>query len=185
MASLHLNGIRSTQCPVLPSGYWEPFWYAAYTSANREKRVAEQLARRSVEHFLPLYETVRQWKDRRVQMQIPLFSGYVFVRLALRDRLQVLQVPGVANLVGFSGKPTALPQEEIDALRTSLANGVRAEPHPYLTVGRRARVKAGPLAGMEGILVRKKNQDRFVLSLDLIQRSVAVEVDGLGLESLG
>lgn len=158
-------------------------WYAAYTNAHHEKRVAEQLARRSVEHFLPLYETVRRWKDRRVRLQLPLFPGYVFVRLALRDRLQVLQVPGVANLVGFSGTPTALPLEEIDTLRSSLRDGVRAEPHPYLTVGRRVRVKAGPLAGMEGILVRKKNQDRLVISLDLILRSVAVEVSALELDA--
>jgi transcription antitermination factor NusG len=106
------------------------------------------------------------------------------VRLALRDRLQVLQVPGVAKLVGFSGTPTALPQEEIDALRTSLLNGVRAEPHPYLTVGRHVRINSGPLAGMEGILIRKKNQDRLVISLDLILKSVAVEVSALELESM-
>src|SRR4029077_3812170 len=157
MAILMINGTSSTHYLGLPSSFRDPFWYAAYTSANHEKRVAEQLARRSVEHFLPLYETVRRWKDRRKQLQLPLFPGYVLVRLALRDRLQVLQVPGVANLVGFSGTPTALPQEEIDALRASLASGARAEPHPYLTVGRRVRIKSGPLAGMEGILVRKKN----------------------------
>jgi len=106
-----------------------------------------------------------------------LFPGYVFARLALRDRLQVLQVPGVARLVGFGGQPTALADEEMDALRQGLGGGLRAEPHPYLKVGRRARVKAGPLQGMEGILVKKKNQLRFVISLDLIMRSVAVELD--------
>src|SRR5713226_5030593 len=95
----------------------EARWYAAYTRANHEKRVALQLRQRSVEHFLPLYESVRRWKDRRVILQMPLFPGYVFVRLALRDRLQVLQVPGVARLVGCSGLPTALPEEEIEALR--------------------------------------------------------------------
>jgi transcription antitermination factor NusG len=163
----------------------EPQWYAAYTSANHEKRVAVQLGQRSVEHFLPLYDSVRQWKDRRVQLQLPLFPGYVFVHLALRDRMQVLQIPGVAKLVSFNGTPAALPREEIEALRTSLADGVRAEPHPYLRVGRRARVKAGPLKGMQGVLVRRKNRSRFVVSLDLIMRSVAVEVEALELEPYG
>lgn len=185
MAGLRINAANSAHLLDLPSGCWEPLWYAAYTSANHEKRVAQQLAQRSVEHFLPLYRVVRRWKDRRVHQQRPLFPGYVFVRLALHDRLQVLQVPGVAKLVGFSGSPAALPQDEIEALRASLLNRVRAEPHPYLTVGRRVRVKSGSLAGMEGILVRKKNRDRLVISLDLIMRSVAVEVDGLGLEPLG
>ena len=160
----------------------DPLWYAAYTSANHEKRVAEQLGVRSVEHFVPLYESVRRWKDRKVRLQLPLFPGYVFVRLALRDRLRALQVPGVARLVGFNGLPCALPDSEIEALKAGLAGGVRAEPHPYLTVGRRVRVKAGPLAGMEGVLARKKNGARFVISLDLIMRSVAVVVDALELE---
>ncbi len=170
--------------PELPAAYVEPRWYAAYTSANHEKRVAEQLAQRSVEHLLPLYQTVRRWKDRRVCLQLPLFPGYVFVRLALRDRLQVLQVRGVAKLVGFNGTPTALLQEEIDALRTSLASGVRAQPHPYLTMGRRVRVKAGPLAGVEGILVKRKNRARFVVSVELIQRAMAVEIDEGDLEAV-
>ena len=162
-----------------------PLWYAAYTCANHEKHVAEQLGIRSVEHFVPLYESVRRWKDRKVRLQLPLFPGYVFVRLALSDRLRVLQVPGVARLVGFNGLPCALPDSEIEALKAGLASGVRAEPHPFLTVGRRARVKAGPLAGMEGVLVRKKNGARFVISLDLIMRSVAVDVDALELEPCG
>ena len=162
-----------------------PLWYAAYTSANHEKRVAEQLGVRSVEHFLPLYGSVRRWKDRKVRLQLPLFPGYVFVRLALCDRLRVLQVPGVARLVGFNGLPCPLPDSEIETLRVGLASGIRAEPHSYLTVGRRVRVKAGPLVGMQGVLARKKNGDRFVISLDLIMRSVAVDVDALQLEPCG
>jgi transcription antitermination factor NusG len=168
----------------LPSEYLKPLWYAAYTSANHEKTVAVQLDQRSVEHFLPLYDSVRRWKDRRMKLQLPLFPGYVFVRLALRDRLQVLQVPGVARLVGFDGTPAALPREEIEALRTSLSSAVRAEPHPYLTVGRKMRVKTGPLVGLEGILVRKRNGTRFVISIDLIMRSMAVEIDASELEPI-
>jgi len=161
----------------MSSSFWEPAWYAAYTSANHEKRVAEQLAVRSVEHFLPRYASVRRWKDRRVRLELPLFPGYVFVRLALRDRLQVLKIPGVAKLVGFNGTPTALPEEEITALRASLASGVRAEPHPYLTAWRRVRINAGPLTGIEGILLRRKGNVQVVLSVDLLQRSISIGMD--------
>ena len=161
----------------LPAECLERCWYAAYTSANHERRVAMQLGQRSVEHFLPLYESVRRWKDRRMKLQLPLFPGYVFVRLALRDRLQVLQVPGVARLVGFHGGPAALPDEQIEALQNGLGNSLAVEPHPYLTAGRRVRVLRGPLAGLEGAVVRRKKRVRFVISVELIRRAVAVEVD--------
>jgi transcription antitermination factor NusG len=170
--------------PQPPAEIPGPHWYAAYTMANHEKHVTAQFAERSVEHFLPLYESVRGWKDRRVKLQLPLFPGYVFVRLALRDRLQVLQVPSVVRLVGFHGHPAVLPDKEIEALRISVAMQLRAEPHPYLTVGRRVRIKSGPLAGVEGILIRKKNAVRVVLSLDFILRSAAVEVDASDIERI-
>jgi transcription antitermination factor NusG len=161
-----------------------PRWFVAYTSANHEKRVTEQLMQRSVDHFLPLYESVRRWKDRRMKLQLPLFPGYVFVRLALCDRLNVLQVPGVARFVGFNGQPSVLPDEEIEALRVSLNSNLCAEPHPYLTLGRRVRIKRGPLQGMEGILVRKKNTLRLVLSIDLIMRSASVEIEAEDVEGI-
>lgn len=167
-----------------PAEFLGSHWYAAYTLANHEKRVMEQFTERSVEHFLPLYESVRSWKDRRVKLQLPLFPGYVFVRLELRDRLRVLQVPSVVRLVGFNGHPAVLPDKEIEALRTSVAMQLRAEPHPYLTVGRRVRIKSGPLAGVEGILVRKKSVFRVVLSVDFILRSAAVEVDASDIERI-
>jgi len=167
---------------ILQAAYCEKRWYAAYTSANHERRVAEQLAVRDVDHFLPVYASVRRWKDRRVTLQMPLFPGYVFVCMALRDRLQVQQVPGVAHLVGFDGTPAALPDAEIQALMRGVESGLLAEPHPYLKVGHRVRVRAGPLQGLQGILVRKKNVSRFVISLDLIMRSVAAEIDLAELE---
>lgn len=170
--------------PGLPSNFCEPQWYAAYTRAHHEKRVAEQLARRSVENFLPLYDSTRRWKDRRVQLQLPLFPGYVFVRLALRDHLQVLQIPSVVRMVGFSGHATVLADKEIQALRISTTIRLRAEPHPYLTVGRRVRIKRGPLEGVEGILIRKKNAFRVVLSIDLIMRSASVEIDAGDIERI-
>jgi transcription antitermination factor NusG len=162
----------------------EPHWHVAHTCANHEKRVSHQLLQRSVEHFLPLYDSVRRWKDRRMSLQLPLFPGYVFVRLALRDRLKVLQVHGVARLISFNGQPAVLPDGEIEFLRTSLRAQLGAEPHPYLTVGRRVRIKRGPLVGVEGILVRKKSTLRVVLSIDLIMRSASVEVDASDLERI-
>lgn len=161
----------------LPAAYFQPRWYAAYTCPNHEKRVAEQLERRSVEHFLPLYKSVRRWKDRRVRLQLPLFPGYVFVRLPLRNRLQVLQIPSVVRLVGFNGLPTPLRDEEMEALRCGLSQQLRTQPHPYLTVGRRVRIIGGPFRGLEGILLRKKNNFRVILSLELILRSIVVDVD--------
>lgn len=179
------NLASALECSILPAEYYETRWYAAYTNANHEKRVAEQLAQKSIEHFLPVYASARRWKDRIVNLQLPLFPGYIFLQLALRDRLQVLQIPSVVRLVGFGGMPAALPQEEIDVLRSSLTSGVRAEPHPYLAAGQRVRVRCGPLAGLEGILVRRKNAARFVMSVDLIARSVAVDIDTVDLEPLG
>jgi transcription antitermination factor NusG len=184
MESVATRLADTSRSPELRLNYLEPQWYAAYTSAHHEKRVADQFEGRSVEHFLPLYSSMRRWKDRRVRLHIPLFPGYVFVRLDLRDRLRVLQVPGVARLVGFNGMPVALPKEEIEALRASLQRGIRAEPHPYLKVGRKVRVKTGSLMGLEGMLLRKKNKTRFVISLNLIMRSVAVEIEGSEVELL-
>jgi len=169
---------------ALPAVWAEEHWYAAYTCAQHEKRVAAELRMREVEHFLPLYSSVRRWRDRRVQLELPLFPGYVFVRLALRDRLRVLQIPSVVRLVGFSGQPTPLPDSEIETLRSGLSERLRAEPHPYLTVGRRVRITAGPFAGLEGILKRKKSNLRVVISLELIQRSVAVDIDGADVSAL-
>jgi transcription antitermination factor NusG len=170
--------------PMVSAKYYEPRWYAAYTNANHEKRVAQQLGQRSIEHLLPLYQSTRRWKDRWMKLQLPLFPGYVFIYLALRDRLQVLQVPGVVRLVGFDGAPCALPQEDIEAIQTCLDRGGQIQPHPFLQVGRSARVKSGPLQGLQGIILRRKNRARLVLSFDLIMRSVAVEVDESDLEPL-
>jgi transcription antitermination factor NusG len=153
-----------------------PKWYAAYTSANHEKRVAGELGRRSMECYLPLYGSVRRWKDRRVRLELPLFPGYVFVRVALRNRLQVLQVPGVARLVGFDGRPAAVPNEDIEAIRTCLAGDHPLLPHRYLQRGQRVRVLSGPLAGLTGVVVRQKKRTRLVISFDLLMRSVAVDV---------
>jgi transcription antitermination factor NusG len=166
----------------IPALYFEPRWYAAWTRSRHEKSVADALKRKMIETFLPLYETVRQWKNGRHRVELPLFPGYTFVRIALCDRLEVLKAPGVVRLVGFNGTPTPLEDEEIENLQRALARGVRAEPHPFLTVGRRVRVIAGPLAGYEGILVRRKGGSHVVLSIDLIHRSVLVHLAANELE---
>jgi transcription antitermination factor NusG len=152
-------------------------WYALYTCPRHEKCVAQQIEQRSISCFLPLYRSVRRWKDRRKELELALFPGYVFVRLALKDRLRVLQLPSAVRLVSFNGQPAVLPEAEIEQLRQRLARGGGVEPHPYLRVGRRVRVCGGPMQGLEGIIVRRKDRCRVVFSLDLIMRSVAVEVD--------
>jgi transcription termination/antitermination protein NusG len=157
--------------------YVQPRWYALYTCANDEKRVTAELHARPVEHFLPLYSSVRRWNDRRVNLDLPLFPGYVFVRLALRDRLRVVQIPSAVRLVGFNGLPAALPDTEMETLRSGLSERLRAEPHPFLTVGRRVRITNGPFAGLEGVLKRRRSGLRVVVAVNLIQRSVAVDVD--------
>jgi transcription antitermination factor NusG len=152
-------------------------WYAAYTHARHEKKVALQLEERRIEHFLPVYHSVRRWKDRRKELDLVLFPGYVFVHLSLADRLRVLQLPGVVRFVSFNGQPATLHGPEIEALRNGLAQGLRADHHPYLTVGRRVKVTHGPMSGAEGILLRTKNNCRIVISIDAIMRSIAVEIN--------
>ena len=152
-------------------------WYPAQTRARHEKRVAEQLTSRGVVSYLPLYERMSRWKDRRVRVHLPLFAGYVFVRLAWRDRLRALEVPGIARLVSFGGNPVAVPDPEIESIRASLGSGLRVNPAPYLCVGQRVRIRSGPLESCEGYLVRRRGACRLILSVTLIQRSVAVEVD--------
>jgi transcription antitermination factor NusG len=165
------------QAPPLPANYLENRWYAARTKSRHEKKVAEHLAGKGIVNFLPLYKAQHRWKDRVARVDLPLFPGYIFVQFPLKERLKVLEIPGVANLVSFKGEPAALPEQEIETLRQGLSANVFAEPHPYLKVGRRVRIKGGPLRGLEGILERKKEDSfRVVISIDLIMRSVLVEV---------
>jgi transcription antitermination factor NusG len=158
------------------AAYVQPRWYAIYTCANQERRVTDHLGRRGIEHFLPQYESVRKWKDRKVRLQLPLFPGYIFVHMTMHNRLGVLEVPGVVRFIGFGGHAVPVPEEDVTRVREFLDQGFRAEPYRYLKVGRLVRVKAGPLVGMEGIILRCRNGNRFVISFELIQRSMAVEI---------
>lgn len=153
-------------------------WYAVYTKSRHEKRIKEQLDRRSIESFLPLYEAVHRWKDRRVTVSLPVFPGYLFVRISLPEhRLPVVAVPGVVSLVGALGGPTPIADQEIEILQVCSTRGHKMVPHPYLAVGGRVRVHNGPLSDLEGILLRRRGKSRLILSVKLIARSVAVEVD--------
>jgi transcription antitermination factor NusG len=182
MSTLTVSDSQFRTPQMLPAAYVEPRWYAAYTRSRHEKRVAQQLELGRVESYLPLCEKQSRWQDRRVRVQLPLFPGYVFVRLALSERLSVLRIPGVVGFVSAKNVPVSLPEGQIDSLREILGKCLRAEPYPFLKSGRRVRVRYGPLAGFEGILVRRKAGYRVVVSVELIMRSVIIDVDGADLE---
>jgi transcription antitermination factor NusG len=168
--------------PFCAGAETSPRWFALYTTPRHEKHVFEILAQRQIETFLPLYRTTRQWKKSRpVDLELPLFPTYVFVRIAREARGTVLSMPGVLSIVGSGREPWPVPDPDIEAIRLGLQMG-KIEPHPYLTAGERVRIKAGVMTGVEGVLVRKKNDFRVVLTLDAIMRSVAVEVDADDIE---
>ena len=153
-----------------------PRWYAVYTKPHHEKRIVECLTLRKVELFCPLYRASRRWNNGcRVTLERPLFPGYVFVRIPMRERIKVLELSSVVSIVGTSRGPTALPDADIERLRVGL-HLVNAEPHPVLTIGEKVRICRGPLEGMSGVVTYLKNRFRVVLTLELIMRSVAVEV---------
>jgi len=157
-------------------------WYAVYTASNHEKKIHEQLRMRDVEAFLPLYTVTRRWKNRTtVKLDLPLFAGYVFARIARTESARVLAIPNVHFIVGNGREALALPDHEIETLRSGL-HLRRVDPYPYVKVGARVRIRAGPLTGLEGIVVRKDDQLKVVVSLDLIKKSIAVHVSADELE---
>jgi transcription termination/antitermination protein NusG len=153
-----------------------PNWYAAYTRPRHEKNVAAQLGMRAVETYLPLYRAIHNWNGRKAEVNLPLFPGYVFIKVPLTDRVRVLEQPGVVRLVGVHGKATPLPDDEIEQLRSALAF-CKAEPYPFMVPGEKVRIRTGPMAGFEGKILRRKGKVRLVVSLDLIQRSIVLELD--------
>lgn len=169
---------------TLPSQPGGAKWYALYTAPRHEKSLAQQIERHGITCFLPRYRSMRRWKDRRKELELVLFPSYVFVQIELENRLRVLQLPGAVRLVACNGQPVPLPENEIESLRNQLSRSRNIEPHPYLRVGRRVRVCGGPMQGLEGIIVRRKDRCRVVFSIDLIMRSVAAEVDESDVEIL-
>jgi len=153
-----------------------PHWFVLFVRSNQEKKTAERLASHEIEFFLPSYRSVRQWKDRRVTLEMPLFPGYVFVHLLFLERNRVLTLPNVVGLVGSKNSPSVVSTEEIDCIRkgVSFAN---AEPHSALTAGQRVMIASGILSGVQGTLLRGQNNTRVVISVDSIGRSFSVDVD--------
>lgn len=161
-----------------------PRWYAIQTRSRHEKVVRDQLAAKGIVHLLPLWRKRSIWKDRVKVVEVPLFGGYLFSYFSLQDRVAVLETIGVARIVGISGKPVPVPDEQIAVVRTMVEQRLPYDPHPYLAEGMRVRIKRGILIGAEGILIAKKQKHRLVISVDLIQRAVAVDVDSVDVEPL-
>jgi transcription antitermination factor NusG len=159
-----------------------PHWFAVYTSPRHEKKVREHLGLRRVECFLPLFRSIHRWKNGcKAQVELPLFPGYLFVNIPRSERVRVLDAPGVLSFVGPKGEPAELPDVEIETLRSGL-HLQKFEPHHGIAIGQRVRIHAGPLQGLEGVLVRNANGLRVVITVDLIQQSVAVELEANAVE---
>jgi transcription antitermination factor NusG len=156
----------------------EALWYAVSTRSRQEKVAASMLENLAIAHFLPLIDEERQWSDRKQMLTLPLFPGYMFVRIARSNeqQLRVLKVPGIVNFIGNRNGPLAIPEGEIESIRMALFRGARCSPHPFLRAGDHVRVVRGTLAGVEGTLVRCGDQSKLVISVEMIQRSVSVSV---------
>jgi transcription antitermination factor NusG len=159
-------------------------WFAVFTRSHHEKQVARYYAERSIEHLLPVSRVLRHWSHyRKVTLEMPLFPNYVFVRISHLERVRAVEVPGALSLVSQNSAPAPLPDGEIESLREGLK--VQSfEPHPYVVAGAKVRINKGPLAGRVGIVLRHGNRNRVVLTLALIMRSFAVEVDAADLDPI-
>jgi transcription antitermination factor NusG len=157
-------------------GLHQPSWYAVFTMPRHEKRLVGHCAERQIESFLPLYHIRRRWKNRSTAtLDLPLFPNYIFVRIIRQDRVQVLKIPGVVSIVSYGREMAPISDDYITALRDGLL-AYRIVPHPNVELGDRVTITTGPMTGMEGILLRHKNELRVILRLEMIGRSVAVEV---------
>jgi transcription antitermination factor NusG len=163
---------------AMAGGEVVPRWYVACTLARHEKAIADRLRCKGLETYLPLYWAIRSWGKRRVKVELPLFPGYLFVKMPIRCKARILEHPGVLRLVGPQGRATPLAEEDMERLQASLS-ACRAEPYPYLSPGRRVRIKSGTLSGVEGTIVRRKGAVRLVVQIDLIQRAVLLELDAV------
>lgn len=159
-------------------------WHALYTRPRAEKRVCEQLQQKQIDAFLPLYRAERRWKNGRAIVELPLFPGYVFVNLVMEERVRVLRTMGAVRFVGFGAGPALLPESDIVALQNAIQHKLHVEPIPYIRVGQSVLVARGPLSGLQGILIRKKQDFRVVISLHMLLRSVVIDVDAGDVEPL-
>ena len=152
-------------------------WFALRVKSRHEKIVGMMAQNRGFEEFVPLYESRRRWSDRFSSVELPLFPGYIFCRLSVERRLPILTIPGVLHFVGIGRAPAPIEESEITAIQAAVRSGLRPEPWPYVEVGQRVQLAAGPLSGLEGLLVEERKQHRIVVSVSLLKRSVAVEID--------
>jgi len=159
-------------------------WFAVHTHARHEKTVSQELRELGITSFLPLVRQVRQWSDRRKIVDFPLFSCYVFVRLVPTnaERVRVLRLNGVLSFVGTHGMGIPIPDEQIEAVRILVEEELPVSSHPFLKIGQRVRIRSGALSGVEGILVSRSGERTLVISLDAIQRSLSVRIQGYDLE---
>jgi transcription antitermination factor NusG len=162
----------------------EGLWYAVYTKSRQEKKVAAELSAKDVDTLLPLYASRHRWNTRLVVVRLPLFPSYLFVNIRRTDRVKVLQTFGVVDFVRFDGRPAPIPASQIEAVRRCLDADCTIKPCRFVSIGSRARIRSGPLEGVEGVVSRSKRQTRFVISVDLIQSSLRVEVDSASIEAL-
>jgi transcription antitermination factor NusG len=159
-------------------------WFGVHTRSNHEKVTATVLSHKGYDHYLPSFKSRRRWSDRIVETDRPLFPGYVFCRFDPKVRLPILTTPGVVSVVGFGNEPAPIDDSEIEAIQAVLGSGLHTEPCPFLREGQRIRVKRGSLDGLEGLLVRKKSEWRMVVSVTMLQRSIAVEIDRDWIEAI-
>ncbi len=176
---IEVPGIEVVTPALLVPSQEQPAWYALYTRSRFEKKLMSELTDRSIEVFLPMREVLSRWKDRKKKIWIPLFPGYLFVHQVdtPANRYRVLNVPGAVRFVGFNSQTVPIPQEQIDGVRRFLESNLMVDPYPYMQIGRRVEVIAGPLMGIQGKLVQKRGRFRFVLQVDLIRQAVSVEID--------
>lgn len=152
-------------------------WYALRTKSRHEKLVRDQLDKQGIEPLLPTVKRLSQWKDRKKEIEVPLFSGYCFVRFTQGEKAPVQKVTGVVEIVGSRSRPEPIPEQEIDALRRLMISVLPYDPHPYLHEGMQVEVVRGPLQGVHGLLLRKEKRHRLVIGIRLIQQAAAVEID--------
>jgi transcription antitermination factor NusG len=172
--------------PVPPVEAGAETWYGLHTQSRHEKIVAQRLQERGVTTFLPLVTEVRRWSDRKKSVELPLFSCYVFAKFVPNraERLRVLRVDGVFGLVGARGEGAPIPNEQIDAVRSLIDGQLPWSSHPFLKIGQRVRIRSGALNGVEGVLVQRNGDRTLVISVDAIQRSLAVRVEGYEVEAV-
>lgn len=161
-----------------------PVWYAVHTYPRHEKAVAERMRQQGISSYLPTLTEVHRWSDRKKAVELPLFSCYVFANIIPRneERIRVLRTHGVIGLVGTRGEGTPIPEEQMEAIRTVLSQNLVCGAHPFLKIGQRVRVRSGALDGIEGVLISKNGDNTLVVSVDAIQRSLAVRIDGYQVE---